>query len=81
MNITKIPVAYKLTNNSAIIWWETDSNNTAGHGVNVATPGTSESFIAATSTVVSEVAGQPRSTHYVQLNDLPEITMLTFRVV
>lgn len=81
MNITKIPVAYKLTNNSAIIWWETDSNNTAGHGVNVATPGTSESFIAATSTVVSEVAGQPRSTHYVQLNDLPENTMFTFRVV
>lgn len=81
MNITKPPVAYRLSNTSAIIWWETDSTVTYGHGAMVVTTASAETFVDATTYLVVDSAGKPHCTHNIFLENLPAGALFSFAIV
>lgn len=81
MNLLKSPVSYSITNNSAIIWWESDSADSAGHGVNLTLTGSDPVFVAAVTDVLTDSANVRHAAHRVFLRNLPEDSLLSVNVV
>lgn len=80
MNITKTPVSYRLANDHGIIWWESDSLENHGHGVELELSGSDPVFVAAKTTNLYTF-GRRLANHAVYLPNLPVDSLFSIRVV
>lgn len=80
MNVTKNPLSYRLANDHGIIWWETDSVEGYGHGLEIEFPTIEPKFYPAQTNLLS-TSGRRISTHTVYLSDLPVDSLFSCRVV
>lgn len=79
--LTKAPIAYRLTNDSAIIWWETDKADPIYDGLYVTLPGEEEYFKKATATAsVVNTAGETAYVHHTYLPNLTPDSLLHVKV-
>jgi hypothetical protein len=80
MNITKPPVSYRMANDHGIIWWETDSTETYGHGVELELSGSDPVVVSAHTTNLSTF-GRKAAIHAVFLPDLHVDSLFSIRVI
>lgn len=81
MNIIKRPIAYHLNNDSAVIWWETDSITSEGHGVVLSLFGLPDVTYYATSYRITTSTGSLGSLHKINLPSLPGGATITVRIL
>ena len=78
MNITREPIVYFASNDSAILWWESDAEDTFGHGVTIYEPSAAARDVIATTTTVYSKDGR-RNVHKAVLQDLTEDSLVGYR--
>lgn len=81
MNLLKRPVPYNLGSNSMVLWWETDSGDVTGHGLNIQVSGGPAVFYAATTRVIPKFDGTNATSHFVVIMDLIQDSLTTVQVV